>query len=83
MKSRAKLPTSPTKHNAPHCYVVWAHMPVFLEDKLPFKPVALFYYFQEALEYKDRCNKLGATVWLQSPVGVVQYDADGCRLEVA
>ena len=67
MKARKNAPTKTTKPDEPQCYRVWADNPVYLEDQVPWKCLATFYYLTECLEYIAYCQDRGHNVVFQSP----------------
>ena len=73
MKPRTKPPNVRSDRRSDQPYHVWASQPTTIEDKFPWKNVASFYYFQEALDYVQYCNVRGSGVYLQSPVEVKHY----------
>ena len=70
MTQSTRPPTRPTNGNDGLSFRVWAHCPVVIEDKKPWKVVAEFRYLLECLDYLDYCHKRGVSVVFQSPKGV-------------
>ena len=66
---RSRAPQTKSDWKDPMGFKVWAKMPLFLEDKKPWKLTASFRYLQEALDYLEYAQKQAVLVVFQSPAG--------------
>ena len=67
MMPRKNPPTGRTNWGDAMPFKVWANVPIIQEDTYPWKCVALFRYWQEALDYIRAVNLRGISVYVRSP----------------